>query len=463
MTRIKMVESTGVGWALPTPEHGNLTTGDGGQCPPDGCRRQSHVKPGLFWLCLCVLVFGAYTSVMANPPSLDDAHKTPAGPMVGHTTATSALVWMYTPAGTDVLVRFGPAGSSKLVHSAKLKSTPTTKMGAIGRVWRAELNDLKPATRYEFAVHLNDGKSLPEHRGSFMTAPEAGEPVKFRIGLTSCMKAKQPQGSLSLFYDDRPDVHLTLGDTVYSDSTDPRLQWKYHLQYRQMERFAKVVRSMPTYAMWDDHDYGPNNSDGGAKGKENSLAGWTLLWHNPPTGTPTTPGAFYKFTWGDVEFFVVDGRYYRSRGKAKDDETKRMLGDAQFKWLIDGLKSSKAKFKVIASGSTLHHSLHDGWRIYTFARHRLFDAIKSNKFDGVVYFGGSLHRSLAWEHHESDRVGYPLVEVISSGIANSKTLSYATVDFDTTLPDPTMTVRVRLGTGKIKQEQTWKLSRLSHK
>ena len=77
-----------------------------------------------------------------------------------------------------------------------------------------------------------------------------------------------------------------------------------------------------------------------------------------------------------------------------------------------------------------------------------------------VYMSGDIHRSLVWEHPESERVGYPLVEVISSGIANSKTLSYATVDFDTTVDDPTMHVRIVLGDGTISQERTWKLSQL---
>ena len=74
---------------------------------------------------------------------------------------------------------------------------------------------------------------------------------------------------------------------------------------------------------------------------------------------------------------------------------------------------------------------------------------------------GDIHRSLVWEHSESKLVGYPLVEVISSGIANSKTLSYATIDFDTTLDDPTMQVRIVLGDGSVSDDRTWKLSQLS--
>jgi phosphodiesterase/alkaline phosphatase D-like protein len=96
----------------------------------------------------------------------------------------------------------------------------------------------------------------------------------------------------------------------------------------------------------------------------------------------------------------------------------------------------KGKFKIIASGSVLHHSKVDGWRIFTFSRHRLFDAIKKHKISGVMYIGGDMHQSLVWQHHESDRVGYPMIEIMSSGITNGKDLSFATIDFDTSVDDP---------------------------
>ena len=285
----------------------------------------------------------------------------------------------------------------------------------------------------------------------------------FRLALTSCMKIGQPQASWYLLLAQQPDIHLTVGDTHYADTTDPTVQWKHHVAYRRQKEFATVLRNVPTYAIWDDHDYGPNNSDGTEKGKERSLAGWKQIWANPTLGTSDTPGAFFKFSHGDVDFFMVDSRYHRSPDKFPNDDRKRMLGDAQFSWLLEGLRRSKARFKVIVSGSTLNHSKVDGWRIYTFSRHRLFDALKKHAISGVMYMSGDIHSSLVWEHHESERVGYPLVEVISSGVANSRTLSFATVDFDTTRQDPTARVRIVYGDGTIRADKTWKLSQLSPK
>lgn len=392
--------------------------------------------------------------------ALAAADQSPAGPLVGHTTAHSSSLWMYTPSDALVEVLLSPEDGDGEVRSIQAEPISTEGLEVQGAAWKADLTGLEPLQRYRYQFRV-DGELQPEHAGSFQTAPRNGAPAKFRLGLTSCMKIIKPQDSWQHFLDDEPTLHLTLGDTVYADTTNPAIQWRHHLQYRQSPLFAQVIRAMPTYALWDDHDFGPNNSDGTSKGKEASLSGWKRVWLNPGAGTPELPGAFFRFAWGDVEFFVVDGRYHRSPDKAPDDQHKTMLGDAQFAWLVEGLKNSSAKFKVVASGSPLDHSLHDGWRIYAHARRQFFDAIKENRIDGVIYLSGSLHNSLAWEHHESDRVGYPLVEVISSGIANSKKLSYATIDFDTTRSDPTMSVRIVRKGGKLHQQATWRLSQLS--
>jgi alkaline phosphatase D len=405
-----------------------------------------------------VVIFSSCSSVLlaqADGPGM-------VGPLVGHTTDTSATLWMYAPNNAKVEVAYRETAVK--IHERRSPFTPVADPASQGasRPFKVTLTKLRNNHSYDYRIFVN-GKLLQENNWTFKTAPVANKPAKFKIGLTSCMRIGKPLTSWKIFEKAAPDLHLTVGDTHYADSTNPKKQWQHHVQYRKVPQFASVIRRFPTYSIWDDHDYGPNNSDGTAKGKENSLKGWNQFWANPKSGTSTTPGAFYTFHWGDVQVFMVDSRYHRSPDKAPDDKNKRMIGDAQFKWLIDGLTKSKAKFKVIASGSTLNHSGNDGWRIYTHARHRFFDAIKKHRIGGVVYMAGDIHRSLVWEHHESKRVGYPLVEVISSGIANSKTLSFATVEFDTTKPDPTMQVRITQGDGKTSTDKTWKLSDLQVK
>ena len=386
-----------------------------------------------------------------------------AGPLIGTVEPDRVTLWMFAPAESVCKYTYhsGSPDSAKS-GNGQITAVPNPAAEGPGRPFKSVVKGLSPNTQYHFTITI-DGKSDPAWMGSFKTAPAKGKPAAFKLALTSCMKIGQPQASWYLLLAQQPDIHLTVGDTHYADTTDPTVQLKHHVNYRRQKEFAAVLRKVPTYAIWDDHDYGPNNSDGTAKGKENSLAGWKQAWANPALGTQDAPGAFFKFSYADVDFFMVDSRYHRSPDKAPDDDEKRMLGDLQFAWLLNGLRDSQARFKVIVSGSTLHHSKVDGWRIYTFSRHRLFDALKKHRISGVMYMSGDIHNSLVWEHHESERVGYPLVEVISSGVANSRTLSFATVDFDTTREDPTARVRIVYGDGTIRADKTWKLSQLEPK
>lgn len=386
-----------------------------------------------------------------------------AGPLSGDVRANQVTLWMYASPKSKCSFSYhaeGASGADKKTGDLKAISNQAAK--GMGQIFKSTVVSLSPNTDYHYQVSV-DGKSGPDWKGTFKTAPVEGKSTAFRMAITSCMKIGRPQGSWNLLLEQQPDFHLTVGDTHYADTTDPTIQLKHHVSYRRVKEFANVLRKIPTYAIWDDHDYGPNNSDGTAEGKEFSLGGWKQAWPNPVSGTPDTPGAFFKFSRGDVDFFVVDGRYYRDPNELPDDDKKRKLGDAQFEWLLNGLKNSKAKFKIIASGSVLHHSKVDGWRIFTFSRHRLFDAIKKHKISGVMYIGGDMHQSLVWQHHESDRVGYPMIEIMSSGITNGRDLSFATIDFDTTVDDPTARVRIIYGKGKkVHTDKTWKLSQLTH-
>ena len=405
---------------------------------------------------LCVSLFLSLSLLHANTPEI-------AGPLSGDVRANQVTLWMYAPIKSKCTFSYRAEGSSKAdAKTGELTALSNQAAKVPGQILKSTVVGLSPDTRYQYQVTI-DGKADPSWKGSFKTAPLEGTPTAFRMAITSCMHIKRAQRSWNLLLAEQPDLHLTVGDTHYADTTDPTIQLQHHVAYRRKKEFANVLRQVPTYAIWDDHDYGPNNSDGTAEGKEFSLAGWKQAWPNPASGTPDTPGAFFKFSRGDVDFFVVDGRYHRSPNELPDNDKKRMLGDAQFEWLLNGLKNSKAKFKIIASGSVLHHSKVDGWRIFTFSRHRLFDAIKKHKISGVMYIGGDMHQSLVWQHHESDRVGYPMIEIMSSGITNGKDLSFATIDFDTNVDDPTARVRIIYGKGKkVNTDKTWKLSQLKH-
>ena len=419
------------------------------------------------------MIASAIAVLAQDAPADPQSRPMMSRPVVGHVTESTAMVWAATQESPQ-----------SLLLQYRVKSDRDATPSDVGGIVNADADhssvvfavpNLAPRTTYLYRVRWADEAADPfpdgeidpwqapssdGRSGEFTTAPPMGTPSRFTVAVSSCMHSEKEPEQLSwrLMRSQQPSLHLLLGDVVYADTTDRNVLWDHHLRQRAVADFGNLLSTTPTYAMWDDHDYGPNDSDGTATGKEDSLRAFGELWALPPLGTADTPGAFYRFQWGDVEFFMLDGRYHRSPDKAPNDNAKRMLGDEQFAWLLEGLTNSRATFKVLASGSTLRASGADGWRLYDFARNRLYGAIMDNGINGVMYLSGDVHASLI-EVHETG--GYPLVEVISSGIANGATHSFATLSFDTEAADPTVHVRIIYGDGSVPEDRSFALSEMS--
>ena len=378
------------------------------------------------------------------------------GPMIGHVSPTTAVIWAYTKNRPGLRVYYRPADAP--AAQARHVDMDTSLMGS--RRARVVLRGLEPDTRYVYRVFFRR-KTEPSWRGGFRTPPTAGTPVRFKMGVSSCMSPKHPDHrSFTVLRKEAPAFHLLLGDNHYGDSANRGRLWSAYMDMRKMPEFGALIRETPTYAMWDDHDFAGDNRGGEVKNKGESLDVFKEVWANPAAGLPRVPGAFFKLTWGDVDFFVLDGRYYRSRVEARNDTRKRMIGDAQFRWFARGLRASQARFKVIASGSTIRIEGEDTWANYRFELERIWKFIRQERIPGVIWMSGDLHRSLVDVHPASETGFYDLNEIISSGIAYSDRGSFATVTFDTTIADPTVHVRIHHADGSIPAEKTIRCSAL---
>ena len=82
------------------------------------------------------------------------------------------------------------------------------------------------------------------------------------------------------------------------------------------------------------------------------------------------------------------------------------------------------------------------------------------KIPGVIYLSGDIHRCQLDVRPASETGGYPLYEVTSSGIANSKTQGFATLEFDTTARDPSVRIKIIHGDATTRLDRTLRLSEL---
>ncbi|MGH8205096.1 MAG: alkaline phosphatase D family protein, partial [Steroidobacteraceae bacterium] len=150
-------------------------------------------------------------------------------------------------------------------------------------------------------------------------------------------------------------------------------------------------------------------------------------WANPSFGLADCPGVFFRHPFGGVDFFMLDGRYYRAPNQDPDGPAKTLLGQRQGEWLREALRASRAPFKVLACGSGW--SSEDGpqgdtWAAFLTERNALFDFIRDERIEGVLLLSGDTHfgevNGIPW----SERGGYDLYDFVSSPLAQATGTSF---------------------------------------
>jgi alkaline phosphatase D len=209
------------------------------------------------------------------------------------------------------------------------------------------------------------------------------------------------------------DFMIWLGDNVYywfGQWNQKKKMHKVNLQARLNPKIDDFMKSCPQYAIWDDHDFGPNNSGASYEGKKRSLEIFKTYWANPYYGLDTAAGVFSHFSHSDADFFLMDGRYY-----AEDDKT--LWGTAQTQWLKEKLKASTANFKFILSGTQI---ISDGagedMGDYDTTRQHFYDFLESEKITGVIVISGDRHYGELMRLERPN--SYPIYEITTSPLTS---------------------------------------------
>ena len=207
-----------------------------------------------------------------------------------------------------------------------------------------------------------------------------------------------------------------LGDNTYLREADWNSRSGILHRYTHTRAYSglqPLLASTHHYATWDDHDYGPDNSDRSYWAKGLTREAFELFWPNPSYGVPGVPGIATVFEWADTLFVLLDDRTHRSPNDRGTGE-RTMLGDAQVEWLIDTLVSSTATLKFVAVGGQFLNP-YDGAE--TFAafpqeRERILRLLEAERIPGVFFLTGDRHRT---ELSKLERPGlYPLYDLTVS-------------------------------------------------
>lgn len=215
----------------------------------------------------------------------------------------------------------------------------------------------------------------------------------------------------------RNDFMVWMGDNVYylfGVWKSKKKMLKRNIKMRLRPYLKEFLESCPQYAIWDDHDFGADNSDIYNPSKYITLELFKQFWPNPSFGLDTVPGVFTNFRQKDAEFFMLDARFYC------DADSGQILGKPQMAWLKEKLLASDANFKFIVSGTqvlAINPSGED-FGDYPKEKAELLDFIKKEAITGVIFMSGDRHYA---ELNKLERPEtYPLYEFTTSPLTSFK-------------------------------------------
>lgn len=409
------------------------------------------------------------------------------GPLLGCVTDRSARFWVRTAAESrvQVVVRLDHENSGERLSSDRERGlTPLRGEGNTreSRDYTAvvEVSGLAPGRLYSYELIIDGRQEVGPIQ--FRTFPSCGSRACVHVGFGGgAGYTPWHERMWDTIASRKPHAFLFLGDNVYIDNPSrPAVQEYCYSRRQSRHEFRRFAASTSVYAIWDDHDFTTNDSWGGPEIFEPDwkLPVWRLFcrnWNNPAHGGgESRPGCWFSFSLGDVDFFMLDGRFFRTDPKGTNPT---MLGPHQKEWLFDRLRASTASFKVLASpvpwAAGTKQGSDDTWDGYSEEREQIFSFIETNKIAGVFLISADRHRSDVWTIERSS--GYTLYEFESSHLTNvhrhgrlpgahfsyNEKCAFGLLTFDTMLADPEVVYRIVNIDNEVKHSMTVKRSSLS--
>lgn len=389
-------------------------------------------RRALLALCACTALAAARPALARDQPAAASLLR--SGPLLGPVEIGEAAVWVQTTAPCRAQLRFWEEGKPE---AARLSGEIATREEG-DLIARFPLTGLAFGTRYQYELYLNGARVERPYPTTFRTQPlwqhRTENPPDVKAAFGSCAYINEPAydrpgepygAHYEIFPSiarEKPDFMLWLGDDVYYREADVitetgmRRRWAVD---RSLPELQALWGAVPHYAIWDDHDYGPNDADKTFRLRETALSIFKDYWMNPSYGTLETPGVFTRFEWSDAEFFLLDDRFYRSPNDLPVGPDKRMFGRPQLEWLEEALVSSRARWKIVASGSQMWNPQNrfESWGQFPVEQRELLDFLKAAKVEGVVFLTGDRHHTELLKRQEPGL--YPLYEFTASPLTSA--------------------------------------------
>ncbi|TNE71856.1 alkaline phosphatase family protein [bacterium] len=354
-----------------------------------------------------------------------------SGPMLGYVEQMEVGLWYQTNSDATVQIKYWKKSEPKKVFETDKVSTSKENYF----IAKFIVADLFYGTEYVYDVYVDSKKATFSYPTEFKTQDlwQWRKPAPdFTFAVGSCFYVNDPEFDrpgrgyggdtkiMESIADKKPDLMLWTGDNIYYREPDfsskARMDYR-NRQARSLKDVQRLLAVSANYATWDDHDFGPNNSDRSYPYKDEALELFNAYWFNPHAGSDGNKGVYFSFLYNDIDFIMTDDRYHRAPNKL-EDSTKAFFGETQMQWIKDRLLNSYAPFKVVIVGNQAinMNNPYEGFQEFKKEQTELLDFIKQHKIEGVVFFSGDRHHTELLKLEQEGM--YPLYEFTNSPLTS---------------------------------------------
>ncbi len=327
-------------------------------------------------------------------------HSPVAFSRLGHVNSTHARIAVRYPVSSAIQIRYKPEGTAQTDEGWRLGQTLFTS-DTDDYMVTFHLDGLDEDTNYVY--HTN-----ASHSGQFHTTPLA--PKRWSFVSTSCIKPFFPYSPMDhslrirglellskYIQTNKVEFMLFLGDFIYVDlptrfGFSPEHYRRLYRQVYASPSWSESLLSLPWLHAYDDHEI-TNDWSANETGIYNDAIESYMHYQHPANPDPVVDGGtYYTFQNGDVDFFILDTRRYRSPASVADGPAKTMLGKHQRSDLESWLQKGD-NWKVVVSSVPFTRNFRgpsskDSWAGYLWERQEILEKMWSTH--GVIIITGVL-------------------------------------------------------------------------
>ena len=419
-----------------------------------------------------------------------------AGPIVGAVSDSSADLLFLTDAFAQGFIKISnqPILDEKGNINPSVNTSNSLVINFQGKDTSNKINVFKldfllPDTRYYYLVSYGNS----EKTGSFKTFPNSNTISNFTFTFGSCSENFRDDSVFIEMQKHHPDLFLHLGDWTYPDhayypglptqnnhrffvADEQQIEESYLIRYN-LPNLKKLLSTTAVDYVFDDEDGIWDDFSKHSYFDLKLINGKTIMAEIPFTDSlrrnlltsyhtyfpgyvnPEQPKeAYHSFVFGNTEVFFLDTRSTRSPNsevfhqnkkgiwKFKASANHQILDSAQLNWLLDGLKKSKADWKILVSGTSFNKdykkildicmlkgaqnrflpnkltgmyvaaSMSAMWFSFPATQGKIINFCRENKIKNVFVCSGDVHTSSIDDGKHS---GFP--EIVSANLGQENT------------------------------------------